>query len=94
MTDADTVGILSTFHFEIVFEILIINKIFTCKFQIPNISVENGIVSSKLSSKFEVSNLLESLLSSKFEVSNLLSSKFDTTDMRHELLVFDFSHTI
>jgi hypothetical protein len=80
MTDADTVGILSTFHFEIVFEILIINKIFTCKFQIPNISVENGIVSSKLSSKFEVSNLL--------------SSKFDTTDMRHELLVFDFSHTI
>jgi hypothetical protein len=45
-------------------------------------------------SKLDVSNLLESLLSSKFEVSNLLESLFDTTDMRHELLVFDFSHDL
>ena len=60
MTDADTVGILSTFTLKLSLRYLIKNKIFTCKFQIPNICVENGIVSSKLSSKFYVSNLLES----------------------------------
>ncbi len=81
-------------HFEIVFEILIINQIFTCKFQIPNICVQNGIVSSKLSSKFEVSNLLESLLSSKFKTSNLLKNLLIQWTCATSSMFVDFSHDL
>jgi hypothetical protein len=44
------------------------------------------VVSNKLSSEFETSNLLESKLSSKFETSNLLESLLETIPFSTHIL--------
>jgi hypothetical protein len=45
-----------------------------------------SVVSNKLSSKFETSNLLESKLSSKFETSSLLESLLETIPFSTHIL--------